>query len=156
MISVLPGVFFLFALTSPGRGDLCRGGAFPLVRLLLAASKSAGDPCGSLPFLGVPSGFNESGVIHAAMSPCPVCPGGTCPFPLPGNALCVLLWRLRSVYLGISPLALIVNIARSFFSLYTAILKAVFVGRFAVGLLVGLLIHLLVSLLSVCWSVCLT
>lgn len=67
-----------------------------------------GDPCGSLPFLGVPSGFNESGVIHAAMSPCPVCPGGTCPFPLPGNALCVLLWRLGSVYLGISPLAHIV------------------------------------------------
>lgn len=41
MISVLPGVFFLFALTSPGRGDLCRGGAFPLVRLLLAASNFA-------------------------------------------------------------------------------------------------------------------
>lgn len=68
-----------------------QGWGFSFVRLLFAGSKRAGDPCGPLPFLGVPSKFNESGVIHAAISSRPVYPSGICPFPLPGNALCIPL-----------------------------------------------------------------
>lgn len=99
------------------------------VRRFLAASKSAGDPCGNcspscLPWWNMPLSSPWKCPLYSA----------------------VTFGKRLFGYKHPGPYS---YIGRSFFSLYTAILKAVFVGRFAVGLLIHLLIHLLFSLLNV-------